>query len=130
MIITREQLDQLIQFQNDNYLVTSFYLATDRAKTGSQEIKLHAKDLLLNAQRAIESRQTTHAQRESLRHDLEHIESHVTNRLMGNTTDKALAAFSCSGRQFWHTFDLPALRRNLLVANHDPYIRPLTAILE
>lgn len=130
MIITRNQIDELLQFQNGEFLVTSCYVGTDRAGATTQELKIRAKDLFLNAHRAIETHRASRDQRASLEQDLERIEAHVNRQLAAAPTGKAVAMFSCAARQFWQAFDLPLLRRNLLVANHDPYVRPLTGLLE
>jgi peptide chain release factor subunit 1 len=130
MIVTRSQIDELLQFQNADYLVTSCYVGIDRAAATTQELKIRAKDLFLNAHRVMDIRHAGHEQRASLQQDLERIEAHVSRQLAATPTAKAVAMFSCAARQFWHAYELPSLRRDLLVADHDPYVRPLTGLLE
>ena len=63
-----------------------------------------------------------------MRADFERIELFVIEHMPANH-HKGLAIFSCAAEKFWQTFRLPRLNRNILIADHAPYIRPLTAIL-
>ena len=127
-MITRQQIDRLLQFKNGDYLVTSCYLNLDRAQMPPQMLKIRVKDLIQSAEHELSSKTGTHAQRESLRDDFERIEEFVLQKITTNR-HKALAIFSCSGEKFWQTYRLPRMVRNILIADHVPYIRPLTAIL-
>jgi peptide subunit release factor 1 (eRF1) len=127
-MITRQQIDQLLAFQNGEFLVTSCYLNLDRAKMPAQMLKIRVKDLLHAAQHQLAGKTGTHGQRESLRQDFELIENHVMPEIAANRY-KAQVLFSCAGEKFWQTFGLPRVVRNILIADRTPYIRPLTAIL-
>jgi peptide subunit release factor 1 (eRF1) len=94
----------------------------------AQMLKIRTKDLLQNAQHQLTAKTGSHNQRESLRKDFEEIEAFVMPEIVANR-HKAVAIFSCAGEKFWQTYGLPRLVRNILIADHDPYIRPLTAIL-
>ena len=127
-MITRQQIDQLLAFQDGEHLVTSCYLNLDRSKMPAQMLKIRTKDLLQNAQHQLAAKAGSHNQRESLRKDFEEIEAFVMPEIVANR-HKAVAIFSCAGEKFWQAFGLPRLVRNILIADHDPYIRPLTAVL-
>jgi peptide subunit release factor 1 (eRF1) len=127
-MITRQQIDHLLGFSDGEHLVTSCYLSLDRSKMPAQMLKIRIKDLLQNTQRQLHAKAGSHKQRESLRRDLEDIEAFVMPEITASRY-KAVAIFSCAGEKFWQTFGLPRLVRNLLIAEHNPYIRPLTAIL-
>jgi len=127
-MITRAQVDQLLHFQNGGYLVTSCYLNLDRAKYPPQMLKIRVKDLLQSAQRDLSAKASGHAQRESLHDDFARIEEQAMLEI-GTGEHKGLAAFSCSGHNFWQVYGLPQMGRNILIADVDPYIRPLVAIL-
>ena len=109
-MITRQQLDQLIQFRNGQYLVTSCYLNLDRAKMPPQMLKIRVKDLLQAAQQDLSAKAATHDQRESLRADFERIGEFVQQQIVTNT-HKGLAVFSCSGHKFWQAYRLPRVVR-------------------
>ncbi|MCG3150254.1 MAG: hypothetical protein PCFJNLEI_03735 [Verrucomicrobiae bacterium] len=127
-MITRQQVEQLLSFQNGQYLVTSCYLNLDRAKMPAQMVKIKVKDLLQAAQQQLAQKTGSHAQRESLRRDFADIEAYVLPEIVANRF-KAVAIFSCAGEKFWQAYGLPRMVRNILIADHNPYIRPLTAIL-
>ncbi len=127
-MITRQQIDQLLSFQNGEYLVTSCYVNLDRNKMPAQMLKIRVKDLLNNAQRQLSAKSGSHTQRESLRNDFGRIEEHMMQAVVANR-HKGEVAFSCHGENYWQTFGLPRLVRNILIADRAPYIRPLTAIL-
>ena len=127
-MITRPQIDQLLAFKNGEYLITSCYLNLDRSKMPVQMLKIRTKDLLQQAHHDLTSKLASHAQRESLRGDFEEIEAFVMAEIVANR-HKAVALFSCAGEKFWQAYGLPRIVRNILVSNHDPYIRPLMAIL-
>jgi peptide subunit release factor 1 (eRF1) len=127
-MITREQIDQLLGFRDGEYLVSSCYLNLDRSKMPAQMLKIRTKDLLQSAHHQLAAKAATHNQRESLRKDFDEIEAFVMPEIVANR-HKAVAIFSCAGEKFWQAFGLPRMVRNILIADHDPYIRPLTAIL-
>lgn len=127
-MITRAQVEGLLQFQNGEYLVTSCYLNLDRTKWPPQMLKIRVKDLLQSAQQELSAKAGGHPQRESLRGDFERIEEYVTQEIVTNH-HKGLAVFSCSAQKFWQAYGLPRMSRNILIADLAPYIRPLAAIL-
>ncbi len=127
-MITRQQLERLLQFNPQQSLITSCYITLDRAKMPPQMLKIRAKDLLQSAQQELDSRTASHVLRESLRSDFERIEEVIADEITAGRY-KALVVFSCSQQKFWQTYGLPRVVRNILVANTAPYIRPLIAIL-
>ena len=129
MMVTRAEVDRLLQFRNhDDYLVTSCYLNLDRAKWLPPMLKIRVKDLLQSAQQELAAKAGGHAQRESLRDDLARIEEFGLQEI-GTNHQKGLAVFSCAAEKFWQTYALPRIGRNILIADRSPYIRPLAAIL-
>jgi peptide subunit release factor 1 (eRF1) len=127
-MITRSQINQLLEFRNGQYLITSCYLNLDRTRMPAQMLKIRVKDLLQSARRELQAKAGTHVQRESLRRDFGRIETFVMEEITVGQ-NKAVAAFSCNGEEFWQAYRLPRVIRNILIADHDPYIRPLAAIL-
>jgi len=127
-MITRQQVDQLLQFRNGRYLVTSCYLNLDRTQSSPQALKIRVKDLIQSARHSLQEKSGTHEQRQSLQRDFERIEQFVQQDILGNR-HKALALFSCDGEKFWQVYRLPRVVRNILIADHAPYVRPLKVIL-
>ena len=127
-MITRQQVEALLQYQPGQTLVTSCYLNLDRSRTPVQALKIRIKDLLQSAQRQLEGKAATHEQRESLRADFRQIEEFVMQELAANH-HKGLAIFASTAQKFWQAYRLPQLGRNILVADPAPYVRPLMATL-
>ena len=128
-MITRQQVDQLRQFHPSPCLITSCYLNLDRAQQPPQTLKIRIKDLVQTAQHELDGKTAGHGPRESLRRDFEQIEAFLMQELTTNQ-HKGLAIFSCAQEKFWQVYELPRMVRNILIADHAPYIRPLETILE
>lgn len=127
-MITREQVEKLLQFRNGEYLVTSCYLNLDRGQMTPQALKIRVKDLIQAARHSLQGKSGTHEQRESLQRDFDRIEQFVQQDLPAGR-HRAVALFSCDGEKFWQVYRLPRLVRNILVADHVPYVRPLKVML-
>jgi peptide subunit release factor 1 (eRF1) len=127
-MISRAQVDSLLEFQNGDCLVTSCYLNLDRAKQQPQMLKIRVKDLLQSAKQRLVDKLGSHAQFESLRADFGFIEEFAMQEIFAGR-HKALAMFSCAAHKLWQTYSLPPIPRNILVADLAPYVRPLLAIL-
>ncbi|HVM62261.1 MAG TPA: hypothetical protein VMV72_15485 [Verrucomicrobiae bacterium] len=127
-MISRTEVDRLLQFRSGEYLVTSCYFNLDRAKWLPQVLRIRVKDLLQSAGKELAAKAGGHGQRESLQDDFGRIEEFLTQEI-GTNHHKGLAVFSCSVQKFWQTFALPRMGRNILIADLVPYVRPLTAVL-
>lgn len=127
-MITRQQIDRLLQFRSPNFLVTSCYFNLDRGRIAPPALRIRVKDLLQTAQHELAGKAGTHEQRESLHEDFRRVEEFVQQEIATNH-HKGLAVFACAGEKFWQTYRLPRVVRNILIADPDPYIRPLSAIL-
>lgn len=127
-MITFQQIADLLQFRDGELLVTSCYLDLDRTSMTPAARKIRTKDLLLAAHQELVRKAASHAQRESLRQDFARIEEFVMDEIE-ISRHKAVALFSCSGHQFWQAYRLPRMVRNLLIADTNPYVRPLVTML-
>jgi peptide chain release factor subunit 1 len=127
-MITRQQVDQLLQFKNGRFLVTSCYLNLDRTQASPQSLKIRVKDLLQSARHSLQGKGGSHEQRESLQRDIEQIEAFAQGDILASH-HKALAVFSCAGEKFWQAYPLPRMVRNIFIAEHAAYVRPLRVIL-
>jgi peptide chain release factor subunit 1 len=127
-MITQSQVDRLLQFRDGESLVTSCYLDLDRSKMPPAMLKIRLKDLIQAAHHELAAKAGSHVQRESLRADFSRIEEFVMASISA-APPRALAIFSCAAEKFWQVFELPRVMRNTLIADHEPYVRPLTAIL-
>ena len=126
---SQQQIETLAGFKSEDFLTTSFYLDTDKSRMTKKEINLSFKNLLNKNQARIEDFDLGREKKESLFKDLEKIR-HFFSRNSASYKSSGLAIFSCSKKDFWHIFNLPDPPRNLIVFDHNPYVRPLSAILD
>ena len=128
-LTNRSQLESLSGFQMPNFLATSFYLDTDKARQSRKEIAVSAKNLITGARTDLETMDMSREKRESLLKDLEKINAFCAQSL-GSYNSPGLAVFSCSRHDFWQVFDLPHGPRNRLIFDQNFYIRPLHAVMD
>ncbi len=126
---SREQIENLAGFQSENFLITSFYLDTDKSRLTKKEIQLSLKNLISTGKRWLEEMEIGKSQKDSLSVDLEKIHQFCSQHL-SSYNFPGLAIFSCSGQEFWQLFSLPSAPRNRVIFDKNPYVRFLSAILD
>jgi peptide subunit release factor 1 (eRF1) len=94
-----------------------------------KEINLSLKNLLNTSKSQIEHMETSKKKKDSLLKDLDKIKRFCSQNLSSNNSP-GLAIFSCSSQDFWQAFSLPSPPRNRIVFDMNPYVRPLSAILD
>lgn len=125
---SREQIESLAKEKSENFLTTSFFFNSSKSGLNKKEIHLNFKNLLNDAKLQIESLNLSKAKKDSLVQDLKQIQTVVTKSLSSNHSS-GFAAFSCAGEGFWQIFELPSPPRNRIIFDLNPYVRPLSAIL-
>jgi peptide subunit release factor 1 (eRF1) len=125
---SREQIASLSKFKSDRFLTTSFYLNTDKSHLTKKQIGLSLKNLLNDHNTAVEKADLGKGKKDSLKQDSEKIGQYCKENLNSHTP-AGLAIFSCGKENFWEVFDLPSSPRNRILMDQDPYVRPLSAIL-
>src|SRR5579872_2020972 len=102
MSITREQLRQLAQFEDDKSCAVSFYFqpSTPRNKAHKEDMIL-IKDLAREAVRSMEAK----GKKDCAREDVDRI-VRLSGELRSNGTH-GKAVFACSGQALWQEYDLP-----------------------
>jgi len=132
-MITREQIHELAQFEDEGACALSFYFqpSTPRNKAHKEEAIL-TKDLAREALRQLEEKNRhKHKNKEKIeaaRADLDRI-VRLSQELRGNGAH-AKAIFACSSRRFWREYDLPAqLSGTQLFADRHFHLKPLTQLL-
>ncbi len=128
-LLKRDQLESLNSFQGNDYFTTSFFLDTSKNRMTKKEIQLSFKNLLNTSKLKLDGLSLSKATKESLYTDLELIKSFGSRTLPGYNY-VGLAIFSCSKLNFWQEFNLVKSPRNLVIFDHNPYTRPLSAILD
>lgn len=125
---SRKQIESLAKVKSENYLTTSFFFNPVKSGLNKKEISLKFKNLLKGARSKIESMDLSKIKKDSLSQDLKQIQTLVGKSFNVNHSS-GLAAFSCKGEGFWQIFDLPSPPKNRIIFDQNPYVRPLSALL-
>ncbi|MFW6128877.1 MAG: hypothetical protein ACOC6P_01340 [Candidatus Aminicenantaceae bacterium] len=127
-LINREQVENLSKFQGKTFLTTSYFLDTDKSRLTKKEIILSGKNLIRNGHTKLKDLNLSKEKEESALMDLDKI-SDFCSPNQASFESQGLAIFSCSEENFWQVFELPDAPRNLVIFDGNPYVRPLSAIL-
>jgi peptide chain release factor subunit 1 len=131
-MITREQIHELAQFEDEGACALSFYFqpTAPRNKAHKEEAIL-TKDLAREALRQLESKSVEGKNKdkcESARADLDRI-VRLSQELRGNGA-RAKAVFACAAQGFWREYDLPAhLSGTQLLVDRHFHLKPLAQLL-
>jgi peptide subunit release factor 1 (eRF1) len=129
-MITREQIHELAQFEDQASCALSFYFqpAPPRNKAHKEEAIL-TKDLAREALRQLETKSNGSKHKyESARADLDRI-VRLSQESRGKGV-RAKAVFACAAQGFWREYDLPAqLSGTQLVVNRHFHLKPLAQLL-
>jgi peptide subunit release factor 1 (eRF1) len=127
-LLSRDQIESLAKFRSNSLLTTSFYFDTSKNKLTMKEIRLSLKNLINTNKSRLEAMKLSKVKRESLHQDLKRIQEYCDQNL-NSYSHAGLAIFSCSEKQFWQVYDLVNSPKNMIVFDHNPYVRPLSAII-
>jgi peptide chain release factor subunit 1 len=125
MSMTREQIRELAEFQDQNSCAVSFYFqpSTPRNKAHKEDTIL-IKDLAREAMRALESK----GMRDGARADIDRI-VRLSSELRSNGTH-AKAVFACGKQNLWREYDLPpTLGSTQLFVDRHFHLKPLAHLL-
>jgi peptide subunit release factor 1 (eRF1) len=125
---SREQIESLAKNKSENLLTTSFFFDTDKSNKTKKEIFLSLKNLLNQAKIQIEGLDEGKGKKDSLAKDLKNIQD-FADKNFASYPFAGIAAFSCSNDRFWQVLDLPSAPRNRIIFDRNPYVRPLSALL-
>lgn len=127
-LLSREQIENLAKFRSNGLLTTSFYFDTSKTKVTKKEIKLSLKNLISKNKNRLEAMNLSKLKRESLSLDLKNIQDYCDQNL-DSYAHYGLAIFSCSEKKFWQAYDLVNSPKNMIIFDHNPYVRPLSVII-
>jgi len=125
MSITREQIRQLAEFQNEESCAVSFYFqpSTPRNKAHKEDAIL-IKDLAREAMRDQESQ----GKKDCARADIERI-VRLAGELRSNGTH-GKAVFACAPQDLWQEYDLPpTLGSTQIFVDRHFHLKPLAHLL-
>jgi peptide subunit release factor 1 (eRF1) len=130
MTMTREQIRELAQFQDQKSCAVSFYFQPSAPRNKAhKEDTILVKDLAREALRGLEAKgPESKVQRESARADLNHI-LRLSGELRSNGTH-GKAVFACAAQNLWREYDLPAsLPSTQLFVDRHFHLRPIAHLL-
>ena len=104
-------IQELVHFQSDDAPVLSLYLNVDPHRRNREKYKLALRRLLESVADRADPRDVARVERYI---DIEY-----------NWQGRAVACFSCQGRDFWRAFPLWLPREDLVFLGRRPYIEPL-----
>ena len=125
MSISREQIRELAELQDENSCAVSFYYqpSVPRNKSHKEDIIL-IKDLARESLRRLEDK----AKRDCARLDIERV-VRLSSELRTNGTH-GKAVFACADKNVWREFDLPAeLGSTRIVIDRHFHLKPLARLL-
>ena len=125
MTITREQIRELAEFQDEASCALSFYFqpSTPRNKAHKEDTIL-VKDLAREALRNLESK----GKKDCARADMDRI-LRMSSELRSNGTH-GKAVFACAAKNIWHEYDLPAaLPGTQLFVDRHFHLKPIANLL-
>jgi len=128
-MISREQIQELARFEDQEACALSFYFqpTAPRNKAHKEEAIL-TKDLVREALRHLDEKKKTKEKSEPARADLDRI-VRLSQELRG-IGSHAKAVFACSAQGFWREYDLPAhLSETQLLVDRHFHLKPLAQLL-
>ncbi len=125
MSITREQIRQLAEFQDEKSCAVSFYFQPSAPRNKAhKEDTILIKDLAREAMRNAEGKDT----KDCARADIERI-VRLSGELRSNGTH-GKAVFACAARKIWHEYELPAtLGSTQIFVDRHFHLKPLAHLL-
>lgn len=128
-MLTKSDVERLGAFGSRRFLATTLYLPLDLNKPPQFPVLL--RDMIREAEEALERAGREHEVKMAARRDLERLERFVTLEIERSAgRGMAVAAFACSGEDFWYALQLPMSLAPRLVQESSFYVRPLASVLD
>ncbi len=125
----RSQVEKLAKFYSKKFPTTSFFFDTDKSRQTKKELSLTLKNLITASRDRLAAMTLDKDKKDSLGQDLDKIQAFGDEQILASH-HPGLAAFACSGESIWQDFSLADAPRTRLLFDQNPYVRPLTAILD
>jgi peptide subunit release factor 1 (eRF1) len=130
MTMTREQIRELAEFQDEKSCAVSFYFQPSAPRNKAhKEDTILVKDLVREALRTVESRSVeSKDKKDSARADMDRI-LRLSGELRSNGTH-GKAVFACASQNLWREYDLPAsLPSTQLFVGRHFHLKPIAYLL-
>jgi len=128
-MLTAETIDRIVRFDGQGMPVVSLQVGVDRDPTLREGLPTRVNSLLDTHVRPLTTDEgLDHAQRLSLRTDIERIWAAVTAE---HWRPGGMAIYACSARDLYEEVPLPQTQlRDQAVVDVAPYVRPMLAVLD
>lgn len=125
MTMTREQIRELAEFQDEKSCAVSFYFQPSAPRNKAhKEDTILVKDLVREALRAVDNKE----KKDAARADMDRIQR-LSGELRSNGTH-GKAVFACASKNLWREYDLPAsLPSTQLFVNRHFHLKPIAHLL-
>ena len=128
-MITMEQVEDLLSFKADPFLVSSLYLNVNEKRFSKKEYVIRLKDLIKRRRQDIKDANVSSPIKASLDEDFRKMQNYVEQEFSGRGV-RGVVVFSASKKHFWQVYHLPQPVKTRLIINSEPYVRPLTILLD
>jgi len=128
-LTSQDQIEKLAKFRSKDYFTTSFFLDTSRDRMTKKEIELSLKNLMSRSHSRLRKKNLESKKKDSLFKDLKKIQDYCSQKLPFYDY-YGMSIFSCHAEDYWEVFNLVKSPWNMVIFDRNPYIRPLSAILE
>jgi peptide chain release factor subunit 1 len=131
MAVQVEEVRELVDFEPEGFLVTSFYLNVDAADFPSDDLLATSFESLIHMaeeQRKPIEESLSHDATESLRNDLGKIRDWFHSGIDRQDT-KSVGIFSCSALDFWEVVPMPTPVDSQVTFNPKPHISPIATFV-
>ncbi len=127
-LLSQSQVESLSRFRSDKFMTTSFFLDTDKSRLTKKEILVSLKNLLTEARGRLDGLDLSKEKRAGLEADLAAIQEYCSKEAA--FPGAGLAVYACGGAGLFETLPLPEAPRNRIIFDRNPYLRPLSLILD
>ena len=127
-VLSRDRIAAIARFKSSKFKTTSFFLDTDQSRRSKKEILTDARALLRAGRADLAGLDASREAKASLEADFDAIEALLKTN--GLPTAPGLAVYACSGAKFLEVVSLPEAPRDRILFDANPYIRPLSVILD
>jgi peptide chain release factor subunit 1 len=127
-VLSETAIDRLLHFRSTGAPVLSAYVGVPPDPAELKGVHARFLSLLQPVRDKVGSDGLTHAQRESLRNDIDRV-LEVASRASA-AQGRAIGVFACGLDGFYEEIQLPRVVRDRAVVDTTPYLRPLLAVLE
>src|SRR4030067_1141473 len=123
----RNNIDKVLGFKSDKYLITSLYLKLSPRERENFKYRITLKNLIKEQRDSLNKRGFTKEALESIDSDLKKIADYIWNPAQV-TGCRGLVIFSSAREGVWEVFKLPLVYRSRLVVDRSPLIRQLVTM--